>query len=118
MTTHDLRPLMEDTGYCVATRYGSRVLIAGSENAPGYAVGYSYPDRELKWGETREWTAGLCGVIDNHGGTAADIDRERAAGRLFDVVPGDHLILSDSTTVVVSLDRRRYPVLTPVTEAK
>ena|SRR5690242_1161280 len=106
---HDLRHLIEDQGYAFATQYGSRVLIEGAENYPGYGVGYSYPNRG---GEA--FTFGLCGVIDNHGGTPAEIEREKATRRCFDVKPGDLLKLSDTITVVVTLDRRRYPELKPV----
>lgn len=48
---------------------------------------------------------GLATVIDNHGGTGAEADRNRAAGTEYDVEPGDRLVLG---TNVFRVDVDRY----------
>lgn len=36
---------------------------------------------------------GLCGVIDNYGGTATEVERQRAAGQLIEAAIGDILTI-------------------------
>lgn len=48
---------------------------------------------------------GLATVIDNHGGTAAEADRNRAAGTEYDVEHGDRLVLG---TNVFRVEVNRY----------
>jgi hypothetical protein len=118
--THDLRHLpATDKGY--ATSFPGRVVVAGAENAAGYGIGmipaghearqeYAGPMIPGPWA----FVYGLAGVIDNHGGTGAEMARETAAGSLFHVEAGDTLILSDDLMVRVDVDARRYPSLTNV----
>ena len=85
----------------------------GSRNYPGFGLGYVGPDGECR----REhggpivpgpyaYAYGLCGVIDNHGGTGAEIARERAAGQVLEVEPGDVLVLPDGTAWTVDFLRQ------------
>jgi hypothetical protein len=121
MRTFDLRPFRRDKSYSMALE-GVRLVIAGTENgSTGYGVGYvptgskgrqvhAGPEVPGPWG----YTFGLATVVSIWGGTGADKAREEAEGRLVNAVAGDRLILDDDLTVEVSVDRRRYPHLTPV----
>ena len=83
--------------------YPHRLQVIGAENgARGYGL--------LVTGDEAE-TWGKAGVIDNYGGTAGELQRERAAGLLIIADQGDVLDI-DGQAFTVSLDRRGYPVLT------
>lgn len=56
---------------------------------------------------------GLAGVIDTRGGTAREHGDANAAGQLYRVESGDHLVL-DGITYELSLGSQRYPELTQV----
>lgn len=113
---------MEDKGYAISGIHGARLQIEGAENGfAGYGFGMIPAGRSGRK-ETHgplvpgpwAYAFGLCAVIDNHGGTGADGARGRVEGTCFTVKPGDLLRMADTLTVVVTLDARRYPVLTVV----
>lgn len=58
----------------------------------------------------RAYLFGLVGVIDNEGGTGAEWEARKAAGRLFDLNDGDELEIAGSI-FELRLDGRRYPEL-------
>lgn len=51
-------------------------------------------------------------VIDNHGGTAAEMQRLRETGRVFHVEHGDHVDVNGAT-YVVNVDRYGDPTFRP-----
>jgi len=121
---HDARHLFEDRygdGH-PSTRYHARLIIAGAENGlAGYGVvvipaGSSA--RQVQGGPLvpGPWAAtfGLCTVIDNAGGTGAEVARETARGDAIRVAAGDTVRLTDAVTVRVTIGRREYPDLTVV----
>ena len=56
---------------------------------------------------------GRCAVMDNHGGTKAQWERAAEAGLLFDVDPGDVLVIA-GVEYVLSLSPWKYPKLNPL----
>lgn len=74
MQTHKITG-PQDRGYCItyATRIGSVQSVSSSYGPGGFVVGIA------ENGETG-WLSGLASVIDNHGGTGAEIDAAKDAG--------------------------------------
>lgn len=119
MTTHDLRGVPTEDRYGDSVVVNARLVIAGAHNgSTGYGLLVVPEGREGR----REfggpmvpgpWAAafGLAGVIDNYGGTGAEIAREKAEGRYFAVEPGDRLLLPGGLEVTVEVNRRRDPKL-------
>jgi len=79
----------------------ARLLVDGAHRA---GFGLCYCDTDL-WSNTGEFRPrrhgarldayGLGTVIDNHGGTAAEIARDRADGVVIEAVAGDLLVMPD-----------------------
>jgi len=59
------------------------------------------------------YVGGRCSVIDNHGGTGADLKRADEDSLLFRCAEGDTLVLHD-TSYTLDLNPRGYPHLTPI----
>lgn len=94
----------DTTKYAGSTVYPHRLQVIGAENGlPGYGILVT---------SGKAATYGRAGVIDNHGGTAADVRAERERGLLIYADAGDVLVL-DGLAFTLTLDRRGYPVLTP-----
>lgn len=130
MTTHTLTSRDDLTAYG-RRRFPHRLLIAGSDDTAGWGVmqvaagdegrrQHGGPMIPGPWADV--W--GMPGVIDNHGGSAADMRREDASGLLIRCEPGDVLVLDgERYTVEVSTGhgppagagrgwyRRGYPIL-------
>lgn len=97
-----------------------RVLVAGTENGRiGYGVGEVPPGqqgRQVNQGPLVDgpfaYLFGLSGSITNNPltGTKADIERERADGRLIEAEPGDILNI-DGRDYLIVVSARRYPSL-------
>lgn len=79
-----------------------RLLVNGSAWSPGFGVGYIDSDLWLNQGEglpTRKgpdlYGYGIAGVIDNYGGTGAELDRAEAAGRIIRADIDDLFVVED-----------------------
>lgn len=108
-----------EKGY-FAMLYGARLLVEGSNNPSGWRIGGWTKDGEgrkvdggLIEAGLYAFAFGLCTVIDNHGGTGAEIDRARRKGLLIEARPGDKLKLPGGVYRIV-LCPRRYVLLSPL----
>lgn len=78
----------------------SRLLVAGSNNMAGWGLGGWTEEGvgRLTHGADvvkgpQAYTFPMAAVIDNHGGTGAELAREREAGTLYEAADGDVVIL-------------------------
>lgn len=120
MARHRVTPYHSSFGVKPAPPPNTRIIIAGSENGfAGYNASFvpaGEEARQVSGGPLvpGPWAAlfGLGSVIDNHGGTAGEITRERAAGTVVEATAGDELEI-EGVVFVLALDARRYPHLIP-----
>lgn len=111
-----------NAGGVMSSRSSDHVLVAPNGRRFGFV--YSEADTWMNRGEglsrifiTEPHAAlyGLPSVIDNYGGTGAEIKRNREAGTEHDVAPGD-LIVTDGSLVFRAIDnpaaydRTHYPL--------
>lgn len=102
------------------------LVIAGADRSfgpGGFAVGGWSEQAEArihhggpKVRGPHAYVIGRPGVIDTHGGTAAEHAEARAERRFFEVGTGDELVI-DGQLYRLQLDGRRYPRLARVLEA-
>lgn len=97
-----------------AMPYKGRVLVEGSNNASGWGYGGWTAEgkgRAVDQGPLVQgpyaFAFGLCTVIDNHGGTAAEIEQAKAEGRLYHLKAGDNVEIAGTVYKVV-LCKRGY----------
>lgn len=78
--------------------FEGRMMVKGARNFVGYRVGFcrrGYSARQIDSGPLvpGPWafTFGCAAILDNHGGSRAEMDGERANGLLIEATPGDVL---------------------------
>lgn len=108
MTTHVIRPEL------LTDKYGDgvlsaqvRLLVKGSRWTPGFQLGYCPPTatcRRTTGGPVLPgpyaYSYGVPAVIDNHGGTRAEIDQAKANGTLIEAEAGDYIEIQGVTFVL------------------
>jgi hypothetical protein len=84
----------------VLTKIDVRLFVKGARNVVGFGVGYvprGDSARQEFEGEMVPgpwlYSYGKPAIIDMHGGSRAEIDREKAAGAVIEAEPGDRLIV-------------------------
>lgn len=82
--------------------HGYRILVRDSDWFPGFGICGSDSDLWNNLGEglgtapgPNLWGYGQAGVIDTHGGTPAEIERERAKGLIIECSIGDLFVVTD-----------------------
>jgi hypothetical protein len=106
-----------------------RLLVKGCSWTPGFGLVYTDADswRNDGPGMPRLFGAslsayGVAGVIDNYGGTGAEIERERRESRLIEAEEGDLLVMPDPSARVlftawrIEILRREHIKLIDVTD--
>ena len=119
-TTPKTDPFRDDPGHLDSTAI---ILVEGSNNRAGHGLCAWTEDGQgrlvfqgPKVKGPHASLFGLCGVIDNHGGTGAENKRAEREGRLFRVKSGDVLEVC-GVAYSLSLCPRGYPKLRPIIDA-
>lgn len=88
-----------------------RLLVEGARWTPGFGLGYVDASGEArrthggpKLPGPYAYAFGIAGVIDNHGGTAAEIEKAEAEGLIVRCAVGDTLVMPDGERFLVEWD--------------